>query len=389
MKINLLLILITSFLYSENNLSFQTQLISEGFSRPLLVRFHPETNSMFVVEQTGKIKFIDKNKITTFIDLSDLVLTGPIPDERGLLGMAFHPNFSENGLFYVSYVDKKNFSVVASYFYDNAKQKIDFSSESKLFHFEQPYGNHNGGHLEFGPKDNFLYLGFGDGGSSGDPQNNAQNLDNFLGKILRIDINTENGYLTPNSNPYINKPDKLDEIWAYGLRNPWRFSFDRKNGDLYIGDVGQYLWEEINKISSNQSGVNFGWKIMEGNNCYEKEECNQDGLTKPIFEYPSDASYAFSLMDIDQKNVYGCSVTGGYVYRGDKIKELNGLYLFSDFCTGKIWSLNPNSGTTKDITTQLLGSKKSMISSFGEDINGELYIVEFSGSIYKIVPSNE
>ena len=175
----------------------------------------------------------------------------------------------------------------------------------------------------------------------------------------------------------------------YGLRNPWRFSFDRQNGDLYIGDVGQYLWEEINRISSNQSNVNFGWKIMEGNHCYENEACNQDGLTMPIFEYPSDASYAFSLMDINQKNVYGCSVTGGYVYRGSKINELKGLYLFSDFCTGKIWSLNPVDGTTNDLTTQLLGEKKSMISSFGEDINGELYIVEFSGSIYKIVPSNE
>ena len=389
MKLSLFLILITSFIFSENNLSFKTQLVSEGFSRPLLVRFHPETNSMFVIEQTGKIKFIEKNKITTFIDLSDLVLTGPIPDERGLLGMALHPSFAENGLFYVSYVDKNNFSVVARYFYDNIKQKIDFTSESKLFHFEQPYGNHNGGHLEFGMIDNFLYLGFGDGGSSGDPQNNAQNFDNFLGKILRIDINTESGYLIPKSNPYINKSDKLDEIWVYGLRNPWRFSFDRQNGDLYIGDVGQYLWEEINRISSNQSNVNFGWKIMEGNHCYENEVCNQDGLTMPIFEYPSDASYAFSLMDINQKNVYGCSVTGGYVYRGSKINELKGLYLFSDFCTGKIWSLNPVDGTTKDLTTQLLGEKKSMISSFGEDINGELYIVEFSGSIYKIVPSNE
>jgi len=214
-------------------------------------------------------------------------------------------------------------------------------------------------------------------------------LSNFLGKILRIDINTESGYKIPDSNPYKNNQDKLEEIWAYGLRNPWRFSFDKFNGDLYIGDVGQYLWEEINKISSNQSDINFGWKIMEGNHCYETEVCNQDGLTKPIFEYPSDASYAFSLMNINQKNVYGCSVTGGYVYRGNKINDLSGLYLFSDFCTGKIWSLNPVKGVTNDLTPQLLGNKKSMISSFGEDIYGELYIVEFSGSIYKIVPSNE
>ena len=344
---------------------------------------------MFVVEQTGKIKLIEKNNITTFIDLSESVMTGPVPDERGLLGMALHPSFAINGLFYVSYVDKDNFSVVARYFYDNKKQKVDLMSERKLFHFEQPYGNHNGGHLEFSPKDNYLYLGFGDGGSSGDPQNNAQDLSNFLGKILRIDINTESGYKIPDSNPYKNEQDKLDEIWAYGLRNPWRFSFDKINGDLYIGDVGQYLWEEINKISSNESNINFGWKIMEGNHCYETEVCNQDGLTKPIFEYPSDASYAFSLMNINQKNVYGCSVTGGYVYRGNKINALSGLYLFSDFCTGKIWSLNPVKGVTNDLSPQLLGNKKSMISSFGEDIYGELYIVEFSGSIYKIVSSNE
>ena len=389
MKINLVLLLITTFLFAGNSPSFKTQLMSDGFSQPLLVRFHPETNAMFVVEQTGKIKLIEKNKTTTFIDLSESVMTGPIPDERGLLGMALHPNFVTNGLFYVSYVDKDNFSVVASYFYDNKKQKVDLMSEKKLFHFEQPYGNHNGGHLEFSPKDSYLYLGFGDGGSSGDPQNNAQDLSNFLGKILRIDINTESGYKIPDSNPYKDEQDKLDEIWAYGLRNPWRFSFDKFNGDLYIGDVGQYLWEEINKISSNESDINFGWKIMEGNHCYETEVCNQDGLTKPIFEYPSDASYAFSLMNINQKNVYGCSVTGGYVYRGNKINDLSGLYLFSDFCTGKIWSLNPVKGVTNDLTPQLLGNKKSMISSFGEDIYGELYIVEFSGSIYKIVPSNE
>ena len=389
MKINLVLLLITTFLFAENSPSFKTQLMSDGFSQPLLVRFHPETNAMFVVEQTGKIKLIEKNITTTFIDLSESVMTGPIPDERGLLGMALHPSFDTNGLFYVSYVDKDNFSVVASYFYDSKKQKVDLMSERKLFHFEQPYGNHNGGHLEFSPKDNYLYLGFGDGGSSGDPQNNAQDLSNFLGKILRIDINTESGYKIPDSNPYKNEQDKLEEIWAYGLRNPWRFSFDKINGDLYIGDVGQYLWEEINKISSNESNINFGWKIMEGNHCYESEVCNQDGLTKPIFEYRSDASYAFSLMNINQKNVYGCSVTGGYVYRGNKINDLSGLYLFSDFCTGKIWSLNIVKGATNDLTPQLFGNKKSMISSFGEDIYGELYIVEFSGSIYKIVPSNE
>ena len=389
MKINLILLLITTFVFAENSPSFKTQLMSDGFSQPLLVRFHPETNAMFVVEQTGKIKLIEKNKTTTFIDLSESVMTGPIPDERGLLGMALHPSFAINGLFYVSYVDKDNFSVVARYFYNNKKQKVDLMSETKLFHFEQPYGNHNGGHLEFSPIDNYLYLGFGDGGSSGDPHNNAQDLSNFLGKILRIDINTESGYKIPDSNPYKNEKDKLEEIWVYGLRNPWRFSFDKFNGDLYIGDVGQYLWEEINKISSNQSDINFGWKIMEGNHCYEKEVCNQDGLTKPIFEYPSDASYAFSLMDINQKNVYGCSVTGGYVYRGNKINDLNGLYLFSDFCTGKIWSLEPVKGVTNDLTLQLLGNKKSMIPSFSEDIYGELYIVEFSGSIYKIVPSNE
>ena len=389
MKINLILLLITTFVFAENSSSFKTQLMSDGFSQPLLVRFHPETNAMFVVEQTGKIKLIEKDNTTTFIDLSESVMTGPIPDERGLLGMALHPSFAINGLFYVSYVDKDNFSVVSRYFYDNKKQKVDLISETKLFYFEQPYGNHNGGHLEFSPKDNYLYLGFGDGGSSGDPQNNAQDLSNFLGKILRIDINTESGYKIPDSNPYKNEKDKLEEIWVYGLRNPWRFSFDKFNGDLYIGDVGQYLWEEINKISSNQSDINFGWNIMEGNHCYEKEVCNQDGLTKPIFEYPSDASYAFSLMNVNQKNVYGCSVTGGYVYRGNKINDLRGLYLFSDFCTGKIWSLNPVKGLTNDLTLQLLGNKKSMISSFSEDIYGELYIVEFSGSIYKIVPSNE
>ena len=373
----------------------KTTIIVDGLNRPVFAAFEPKTNQMYAVEQTGKIYLIDNSdQKVLFLDLSKKISVSITPDERGLLGMVFDPNFQSNGFFYVSYIDTENYSVVSRFRLSENKDEVDIESEKKLIYFEQPFNNHNGSHLDFNPIDNYLYISFGDGGASGDPYGNAQNLHNFFGSILRIDPQDDGSYLIPNDNPLIlhkknNDSDIKSEIWAYGLRNVWRFSFDNKNGDIYMGDVGQYLWEEINYLEFGENGGNFGWNIMEGNHCYPEPGCDKEGFINPIFEYPSDANYPFSLMGIKEKNVSGCSVTGGYIYRGDQMKSLHGLYIFSDFCTGKIWALDPLKNIVQEITEPLLGSEKHMISSFSQDINNELYIIEFSGKIYKIESKNE
>lgn len=384
-----------SILFTQEINDIKSAIIAENLNRPVFAVFEPATNQMYAVEQTGKIYLINnlQNK-SLFLDLSKKISVSVTPDERGLLGMVFDPNFQSNGFFYVSYIDTENYSVVSRFRLSENKDEVDIESEKKLIYFEQPFNNHNGSHLDFNPIDNYLYISFGDGGASGDPYGNAQNLHNFFGSILRIDPQDDGSYLIPNDNPLVlhkknNDSDIKSEIWAYGLRNVWRFSFDNNNGDIYMGDVGQYLWEEINYLEFGENGGNFGWNIMEGNHCYPEPGCDKEGFINPIFEYPSDANYPFSLMGIKQENVSGCSVTGGYIYRGDQIKSLYGLYIFSDFCTGKIWALDPLKNIVQEITEPLLGSEKHMISSFSQDINNEIYIVEFSGKIYKIEPHYE
>jgi glucose/arabinose dehydrogenase len=384
-----------SILFTQEINDIKSVIIAENLNRPVFAVFEPATNKMYAVEQTGKIYLINnlQNK-SLFLDLSKKISVSVTPDERGLLGMVFDPNFQSNGFFYVSYIDTENYSVVSRFRLSENKDEVDIESEKKLIYFEQPFNNHNGSHLDFNPIDNYLYISFGDGGASGDPYGNAQNLHNFFGSILRIDPQDDGSYLIPNDNPLVlhkknNDSDIKSEIWAYGLRNVWRFSFDNNNGDIYMGDVGQYLWEEINYLEFGENGGNFGWNIMEGNHCYPEPGCDKEGFINPIFEYPSDANYPFSLMGIKQENVSGCSVTGGYIYRGDQIKSLYGLYIFSDFCTGKIWALDPLKNIVQEITEPLLGSEKHMISSFSQDINNEIYIVEFSGKIYKIEPHHE
>lgn len=384
-----------SFVIAQDIDDIKTTIIVDGLNRPVFAAFEPKTNQMYAVEQTGKIYLIhNSDQKVLFLDLSKKISVSITPDERGLLGMVFDPNFQSNGFFYVSYIDTENYSVVSRFRLSENKDEVDIESEKKLIYFEQPFNNHNGSHLDFNPIDNYLYISFGDGGASGDPYGNAQNLHNFFGSILRIDPQDDGSYLIPNDNPLVlhkknNDSDIKSEIWAYGLRNVWRFSFDNNNGDIYMGDVGQYLWEEINYLEFGENGGNFGWNIMEGNHCYSEPGCDKEGFINPIFEYPSDANYPFSLMGIKEKNVSGCSVTGGYLYRGDQIKSLYGLYIFSDFCTGKIWALDPLKNIVQEITEPLLGSEKHMISSFSQDINNEIYIVEFSGKIYKIEPHYE
>ena len=340
---------------------------------------------MFVVEQGGlvwEVKNQKKNK-QPFLNLKKMVHTPILPgDERGLLGLAIPLNFEQNQNVYVYYIDKKKNTVIS-------RINTYSNHEETLIQFAQPYSNHNGGMMAFG-SDNYLYIAVGDGGSAGDPDNNAQNLGTLLGSILRLDVDVKEGYLIPPSNPFVSIKDAKSEIWAYGVRNPWRFSFDSLTGDLYIGDVGQHTWEEINFQSANSNGgENYGWNQMEGMSMFEDFSNVQESIS-PVYVYPNDANIIKVLLGWDEDDTFGCSVTGGYVYRGKAIPSLFGHYVFGDYCTGKIWSFkyqNNELSEFKDLTENINlanGEHTPYISSFGEDLNGELYIIDYSGDIYRI-----
>ena len=389
-----ILFLIGIIFISGSVSQIQTRKIADGFDKPIYAVSHPTDHKMiFVVEQKGVIKIVNNKTVLKlpFLDIQDRVHYPLFPgDEMGLLGFAFHPEFSINGFCFVNYVDKNDYSIISRFKADSLT--INPSSEKILLKLKQPYSNHNGGGIAFGP-DGYLYIGFGDGGSAGDPETNAQNLNNFLGKILRIDVNTNpEKYTIPHNNPFIGKKNVKEEIFCYGLRNPWRFSFDSLTGDLFIGDVGQNNWEEIDVILANKmGGQNFGWNIMEGFHCYPEEiECNNTNLIEPIWEYPNNANYFKTLAGIKQNKMDGCSITGGYVYRGNKIPEFYGRYIFGDYCTGKVWSFIYENGETKNIKNHTLEILNSMnknsfyLSSFGKTSEGELFIVDYNGGIYII-----
>ena len=383
------------FIFIINLLSAQLylELIADNFDKPVYATTDLENSNIFyIVEQSGYIRIVDNNKEkeTLFLDITDRVHKPLFPgDEMGLLGFAFDPEFKNNGYIYVNYNDKYDHTVISRFkSYDNT---VDNKTEAVILKFEQPYSNHNGGHIAFDSK-GYFYISIGDGGSAGDPENRAQNLNNLFGSILRIKLNDDAAYIIPWDNPFSDSNQK-NEIWAYGLRNVWRFSFDRLNDDMYLGDVGQNSWEEINYISSkSKGGDNFGWNVMEASSCFpEDTDCSKKTLYQlPIFEYPNDAKYARTLLGIRQKNVHGCSVTGGYVYRGNEIPKLYGRYFFGDYCTGKIWSFELGNGSAdrfEDHTELLLKSinkKKFYLSSFGETAEGELLLVDYSGDIYKL-----
>ena len=355
-----------------------------------------EKNRLFVLNQKGLIHIIKNGKTLDepFLDISDRVHGSLTPgSEEGLLGLAFHPEYKENGCFYVNYVDRNDTSVVSRFSVTHHPETADKNSEKILLKLAQPFGNHNGGHLAFGPKDGMLYIGFGDGGKWGDPYDNAQNLNTLLGAILRIDVNSGDPYSIPVDNPFIGQKDKRPEIFCYGLRNPWRFSFDRETNDLIIGDVGQNLWEEISWTTWDVSkGANYGWRTMEANHCYNPEEfCDTTDLVMPVHEYPNNAAYMKILMGMDNSEATGCSVTGGYVYRGADNPHLWGTYIFGDYCTGRIWSFRLKDGKPvgfKNLRKELKKHSKDVplfISSFGEDNLGELYVVDYLGAVYKFV----
>jgi len=351
-----------------------------------------DSEIIFVVEQDGLIKLIDGLKLREepFLDITDRVQSPLYPaDERGLLGFALDPNFKQNGFFYVNYVNQKNTSIVSRF---RSKDLIaDNMSEEYIIQLKQPYSNHNGGHLAFGP-DDYLYISFGDGGSAGDPEGKGQDLNSFLGKILRIKVDKKI-YEVPSDNPFYNIENAKKEIWHYGLRNAWRFSFDKNNGDMYVGDVGQWDWEEINYQVSNKGGLNFGWNIFEGNHCYKEHElCESKDVIFPIFEYHHDANYIKTLIGWPQKDANGCSVTGGYVYRGNDVPEMYGRYVFGDYCTGKVWSFKNEDNVIQDFQDhshdilELMDGKSFYLSSFGEAYDGELFLIDYNGSLYRIIP---
>jgi glucose/arabinose dehydrogenase len=337
-----------------------------GLSSPVLVTNAGDgSGRLFVVEQAGRIRVVRDGRLLDrpFLDVADRISAG---GERGLLGLAFHPGFPVDPRFFVDYTDRDGTTVVSSFTVPSggSSDAADASSERVLLRIAQPYPNHNGGNLAFG-SDGQLYVGTGDGGSGGDPQGNGQRLDTLLGKLLRIDVDHPSGgrtYGIPADNPFVAGGGR-PEIWAYGLRNPWRFSFDRTTGDLWIGDVGQDAWEEIDHTARGVSApVDYGWNRMEGLHCFAPSAgCDTSGLTLPLAEYGHDQ---------------GCAVTGGYVARGAAAGALAGVYVFGDYCSGRIWGLASN-GPARQEPVLLLESGRS-ISSFGEDEAGEILLTDLA-----------
>ncbi len=338
-----------------------------GLDAPVhLTHAGDRSGRLFVVEQGGVIRIIRDGRLLPrpFLDISARVISG---GEMGLLSVAFHPRFASNGRFFVNYTanGERLRTVIAEYRASEGDPNVAGRTERVLLTIDQPYRNHNGGLNLFGP-DGMLYIGMGDGGSGGDPHNNGQRLETLLGKMLRIDVDGASPYRVPPDNPFVGRAAARGEIWAYGLRNPWRFSFDRANGRLFVADVGQNAWEEIDLV---ERGGNYGWRIMEGGHCFRQDECNRAGLALPIAEYGREG---------------GCSVTGGFVYRGGRIRELVGRYLFADYCSGRLWVLTE--GTAGRWTMSTLLDSGLRVSSFGEDQDGELYVLDHGGAVYRIVP---
>ena len=398
-----IILLIIPFLLFAEEKNLSSVLIADGYKKPVFITSYPNNAKLlYIVEQAGLIKIINDGKKLSrpFFDINKRVVNPNRPgDERGLLGFAFHPNHTNNGKFYINYMDNDGNTIISE-FSTNSKLRADHKSERIILKLKQPYGNHNGGDIQFGP-DGYLYISIGDGGKAGDPLNAGQDLSSLFGKIIRIDIE-QKPYGIPKSNPFFGQKDKREEIWAWGLRNVWRFSFDKQTGDKYLADVGQNKWEEVNfEPASSKGGLNYGWRIMEANHCYDpKENCPTEGLIKPIIEYPNDANhpaFAFRIIEelsFSETDVEGCSVTGGYVYRGQKIKSMEGQYIFGDYCSGNIWTLKVVNGKAinfKNRTEEINiggGEFTTYISSFGQDSDGEIYIIDYNGGIYKLIESD-
>ncbi len=353
---------------------FELSVVASGFERPVYAT-HADDGSgrLFLVEQVGKIWILRDGVVSPqpFLDISGLISRSAHRSnftEQGLLGLAFHPDFAANGRFFVNYTDLNGDTAVARYLVDAANpERADAASRATVLQLRQPYSNHNGGHIEFGP-DGYLYIALGDGGSANDPLGAGQNLGLLLGSILRLDVDVESGYAIPPDNPFVGVAGARAEIWAYGLRNVWRHSFDRATGDLYMADVGQNQWEEINfQPADSPGGQNYGWNVWEGNHIFAGGSAPNH--VPPVYEY---------------SHALGCSVTGGSVYRGKAIPSLEAVYVFGDWCSGRVW------GAWRDPeyrwnAIELLNTGFS-ISSFGEDEAGEIYLIDYDGTLYRFEP---
>jgi glucose/arabinose dehydrogenase len=347
--------------------------IATGLDFPLFLTTAPgDQTRLFVVEKPGRIRVIRNGTLVTqpFLDVSAKVSNG---GEQGLLGLAFHPEYAANGRFVVYYTDTSGDTRVSVFRVTANPEVADPASEQVILTVNQPFSNHNGGMVVFGPLGK-LYIGLGDGGSGGDPQGNGQNRNALLGKILRLDVNSTGQASVPADNPFVGQAGARPEIWSYGLRNPWRFSFDRATGDLYIADVGQNAREEIDASTSTSQfgrGLNYGWNTMEGTACYSPAAgCNRSGLTLPVLDY-----------DHGQ----GCSVTGGYVYRGDAVPTLRGTYFYADYCNGWVRSFRLQGGAVTAQIDWTALRPGGQITSFGEDAKGEIYVMISGGKVFQIV----
>lgn len=342
-----------------------------GLNSPVDLAATPQAGDsrLFIVEQSGRIRIMRNSGSLLrrpFLDIQDRVSSG---SERGLLGLAFHPDYAANGYFYVNYTNLSGDTTISRFSVSGSRNLADPNSEQILLVVDQPFANHNGGDLAFGP-DGYLYIALGDGGSGGDPLNNSQNIDSLLGKILRIDVDGGAPYAIPADNPFVGLPG-ADEIWAYGLRNPWRISFDRQTGDFFIADVGQSAREEIDfQAAGSAGGANYGWRCYEGTQAYNLSGCNPD---PGVYDFPAH-EYTHSE---------GCAITGGFVYRGALYPTLAGHYFFADYCSGTIWALLPDGMGGWTLTDH--GALLSSPTTFGENAKGELFVADAaSGTVYAV-----
>jgi glucose/arabinose dehydrogenase len=341
--------------------------VASGLSMPLHLTAPAGDGRLFVVEQVGRIRIVRDGKLLDrpFLDIVSKVSSG---GERGLLSLAFHPRYATNGWFYVNYTDRGGDTHVERYRVSTEPDVADPASASTVLRQDQPYANHNGGHILFGP-DGMLYLGMGDGGSGGDPHGYGQSRGTLLGKLLRIDVDRSEPYAIPPDNPFVGAGGSRPEIWAYGLRNPWRIAFDRPTGLLYIADVGQSRWEEVNVQPARAAGLNYGWNRMEGDHCYGLPVCTKGGFVRPAVEY---------------NHADGCSITGGMVYRGRRLPFLTGHYLYSDYCSGFLRSFTYEDGVVTGQRTWDVGALGAVL-SFGEDAAGEIYVLSADGTVRRVV----
>lgn len=360
---------------SPHNEAYEFVLVTDELRDPTYLT-HAGDERLFVTEKAGTIRILSQEgnvESAPFLDITSLV--GSDGSEQGLLSVAFSPNYASNGEFYVYYTNKAGDTAIVRYQVSADNPNVaDPTSAEIILQVDQPYANHNGGLVKFG-KDGYLYIGLGDGGSANDPHQNGQNLDTLLGKILRLDVEGQDTYTIPQDNPFVNVENARPEIWAYGLRNPWRFAFDGETGDLYIADVGQNLYEEVNfQPVDSKGGENYGWNFYEGHHEFENASAaNKDELAFPVAELEH-------VIEVEVWNSI-CSITGGYVYRGQKLPELQGKYLYGDWCAGTIWTLQKNGD---DWQNEKFMDTEFNISSFGLDVNGELYLLSFDSQVWRL-----